>query len=139
MPDLLLITNMLHYLFRSIKFDEIDRFGGKEMENTPSDKVDTAQGIANPSRRRLLKLLSAGGAVTAVTLLPGKWSSPSIKTGVLPAHAQVTPGRYEVRCNPEWDSGPGKGEVIWYLSATAWVSKHKYPALWMNMPVTTYR
>ena len=44
------------------------------------------------SRRRLLKALAAaGGAVTASTILPGKWSKPIVEMGALPAHAQITP------------------------------------------------
>ena len=96
------------------------------MENTPNDKADNSPEVQNPSRRRLLKFLAAGGAVTAVSLLPGKWSSPSVKTGVLPAHAQVTPtptpipDEYEVRCSPEWDFGESNLGVILIFSATAW-------------------
>jgi hypothetical protein len=44
------------------------------------------------SRRRLLKALAAaGGAATASTMLPGKWSEPIVEMGVLPVHAQITP------------------------------------------------
>jgi hypothetical protein len=44
------------------------------------------------SRRRLLKaLVAAGGAATASTMLPGKWSKPIVEMGVLPVHAQITP------------------------------------------------
>ncbi len=89
------------------------------MDNTHEDKVTASTTVENPGRRRLLKLLAAGGAVTAVSMLPGKWSSPALKTGVLPAHAQVTPGRYEVICNPEFDFGQDDAGVIYYLSATA--------------------
>lgn len=39
-------------------------------------------------RRDLLKALAAtGGAITAATILPGKWTKPVIEAGVLPAHA----------------------------------------------------
>jgi hypothetical protein len=42
-------------------------------------------------RRRLLKaLIASGGAVAASTLLPNKWSKPTIEVGVLPVHAQAT-------------------------------------------------
>jgi hypothetical protein len=44
-------------------------------------------------RRQLLKALAAtGGAAAAASLLPGKWAKPVIEAGVLPAHAQVSPG-----------------------------------------------
>ena len=44
------------------------------------------------SRRRLLKALAAtGGAITASTLLPGKWVKPVVEVGMLPAHALVSP------------------------------------------------
>ena len=103
------------------------------MENTPKDKIETPQEVQNPSRRRLLKFLAAGGAVTAVSLLPGKWSSPTIKTGVLPAHAQVTPGRYEVRCNPEYDTSPGDGTIIFFLAATAWDTTENKPVVGVEL------
>jgi len=91
------------------------------MENTPNEKVENSPEVQNPSRRRLLKFLAAGGAVTAVSLLPGKWSSPSIKTGVLPAHAQVTPTPdvYEVACSDEFSVVPDEVGAIYRLSATA--------------------
>lgn len=57
-------------------------------ENAPQEN-DQEQ---TPSRRQLLKaLIATGGAVTASTLLPGKWSKPVVEVGVLPAHAQVSP------------------------------------------------
>ena len=74
------------------------------------------------SRRQLLKTLAAtGGAVSASSLLPGKWVKPVVEVGLLPAHAQVTPTvtptltptptveplRYSVLC----DSTPGGGDL----------------------------
>lgn len=42
-------------------------------------------------RRRLLKaLIASGGAVAASTLLPNKWSEPTVEVGMLPVHAQAT-------------------------------------------------
>jgi hypothetical protein len=42
-------------------------------------------------RRRLLKaLIASGGAVAASTLLPSKWSKPTVEVGMLPVHAQAT-------------------------------------------------
>jgi hypothetical protein len=71
-------------------------------------------------RRQLLKALAAtGGAAAAASLLPGKWAKPVIEAGVLPAHAQVSPGpqpteqpteeplEYSVLC----DSQPGGGDL----------------------------
>ena len=63
------------------------------------------------SRRQLLKAMAAtGGAVSASSLLPGKWVKPVVEAGVLPAHAQVTPEppEYSVLC----DSTPGGGDLI---------------------------
>ena len=105
------------------------------MENKSLDNVESTPEVQNPSRRRLLKALAAGGAVTAITMLPGKWSSPSVKTGVLPAHAQVTPpptetpvpptatpvpDEYEVRCSLDWEWFEGQEGQILSFSATAW-------------------
>jgi hypothetical protein len=78
------------------------------------------------SRRQLLKALAAtGGAVSASSLLPGKWVKPVVEVGLLPAHAQVTPTpmltptptptptpteeplMYSVEC----DSTPGGGDL----------------------------
>ncbi len=43
------------------------------------------------SRRQLLKaLVATGGAITASTVLSGKWSKPLVEVGLLPAHAQVS-------------------------------------------------
>ena len=116
--------------------DDDDNLGGKEVENTHKDKVETSQEVQNPSRRRLLKFLAAGGAVTAVSLLPGKWSSPSIKTGVLPAHAQVTPGRYEVRCSDGVDTEPGEGEVTFFFSADAYDTGLGQPMAGVSLTLT---
>lgn len=89
------------------------------MSDSAEKKSENTQEIRSPERRRLLKLLAAGGAVTAASMLPGKWSSPVIKTGVLPAHAQVTPGRFEVRCNTGFEFEDDEVNVTFFLSATA--------------------
>lgn len=40
-------------------------------------------------RRQLLKaLVATSGAITAASMLPGKWTKPVVDAGVLPAHAQ---------------------------------------------------
>lgn len=50
------------------------------------------QGEDTLGRRRLLKVLAAAGGVTAASaLLPGKWTKPTVRVGMLPAHAQITP------------------------------------------------
>ncbi|HUS94341.1 MAG TPA: twin-arginine translocation signal domain-containing protein [Patescibacteria group bacterium] len=109
------------------------------MDNTHEDKVTASTKVENPGRRRLLKFLAAGGAVTAVSMLPGKWSSPSLKTGVLPAHAQVTPGRFEVRCNPQYGIDEDEGGVIYNLSATAWdtISNLAVPGVSLTASIPT--
>ena len=89
------------------------------MDKSPGNEGSDSHQATNPERRKLLKLLAAGGAVTAASMLPGKWSSPVVKTGVLPAHAQVTPGRYEIQCDPEWFIGEGNLGPIYNFSATA--------------------
>ncbi|HSG16017.1 MAG TPA: twin-arginine translocation signal domain-containing protein [Anaerolineae bacterium] len=89
------------------------------MEDKSPDKIEETLEVKNPDRRKLLKLLAAGGAVTAVSMLPGKWSSPVVKSGVLPAHAQATPGRYEVECNQQPDLEFSDAGVTFFISATA--------------------
>ncbi len=44
----------------------------------------------NLTRRQLLKALLVAGGAASVSLLPGRWVSPSIEVGALPAHAQVS-------------------------------------------------
>ncbi len=59
------------------------------MSHTHSEQTSTEPKIIG--RRQLLKALAAaGGAVTAASMLPGKWSKPVIEAGVLPAHAQTS-------------------------------------------------
>jgi len=78
------------------------------MENTPDKNIEPTQEAQDPGRRRLLKALAAGGVVTAASMVPGKWSSPVLKSGVLPAHAQVTP-TFVIRCS---SSDPILDEII---------------------------
>jgi hypothetical protein len=108
------------------------------MNNLPEENKLSPSNVQNPSRRRLLKAIAAGGAVTAVSLLPGKWSSPSVKSGVLPAHAQVTPGRYEVRCNPEFDWATGEVSTTFYFSATVWDTQTNQPLAGVGVQATFY-
>ncbi len=61
------------------------------------DKINENNPLPEPAqeptlgRRDLLKALAAGGAaVTAASLLPGKWVKPMVEAGVLPAHAQTS-------------------------------------------------
>jgi len=55
------------------------------------DNKDLPQNEKKLGRRELLKALAAtGGAVTAASILPGKWIKPVIEAGVLPAHAQTS-------------------------------------------------
>lgn len=43
------------------------------------------------SRRYLLKVLAgAGGAVTAWSLLPGRWTRPVVKAGMLPMNYETS-------------------------------------------------
>ncbi|HHD63393.1 MAG TPA: twin-arginine translocation signal domain-containing protein [Desulfobulbaceae bacterium] len=44
----------------------------------------------NPSRRKALKKIAAGGAVAGILALSGKWSKPVVDSIILPAHAQAT-------------------------------------------------
>lgn len=64
------------------------------------------------ARRQLLKALAAtGGAATAASLLPGEWVKPVIEAGLLPAHAQASPGNFSlavINSNP----GSNIGNVI---------------------------
>ncbi len=42
------------------------------------------------TRRQLLKALLVAGGAASASLLPGRWVSPRIEVGALPAHAQVS-------------------------------------------------
>ena len=44
------------------------------------------------SRREALKTLAAATGAVALANLPNEWETPVIETGLLPAHAQVSPG-----------------------------------------------
>jgi hypothetical protein len=91
------------------------------MEEPTNDAMPQEEIIEETlGRRQLLKALAAtGGAAAAASLLPGKWAKPVVEAGVLPAHAQVSPGpqpteqpteeplRYSVLC----DSQPGGGDL----------------------------
>lgn len=57
-----------------------------------TQKYDKNTDRVRISRRKLLKALTAtGGAFAASTLLPSKWTSPAVSSGVLPVHAQGSP------------------------------------------------
>jgi hypothetical protein len=62
------------------------------MEETSKSKSSEETQKVAQGRRKLLKVLAAGGgAVAFATLLPKKWVKPVIDWGVLPLHAQVSP------------------------------------------------
>jgi hypothetical protein len=46
------------------------------------------------SRRDAIKVLAAAAGATALANLPGKWDTPDLEIGVLPAHAQTSGGIY---------------------------------------------
>ncbi len=57
------------------------------MQDTPRTKSTPDENI---SRRKILKAVAAlGGAFAGTALVPGKWSSPVVDLGVVPAHAQA--------------------------------------------------
>jgi len=62
------------------------------VDHTPSNQPAVEEATQKTlGRRELLKALAAtGGAVTAASMLPGKWAKPVIEAGVLPAHAQAS-------------------------------------------------
>lgn len=86
---------------------------GKNQELMPNN--DSVQAESNEakdiSRRQLLKVLAVGSAVAAVSLVPGKWKTPVVKSGVLPAHAQVTP-TYVITCSGGGNIDPIDREVL---------------------------
>jgi len=55
------------------------------MENKSQKKI---------SRRDAVKILAAAVGATALANIPETWTSPDIEMGVLPAHAQTSPGLY---------------------------------------------
>ncbi len=101
------------------------------MEKTPDKDNESTPEVQDPGRRRLLKALAAGGVVTAASMVPGKWSSPVLKSGVLPAHAQVTQ-RFAVVCDPEWSVTPNDGFTTFDFSATATVNGSPLPNVALN-------
>jgi hypothetical protein len=50
--------------------------------------------LKNISRRDAIKILAAAAGATALANLPVKWETPDLEVGVLPAHAQTSPGLY---------------------------------------------
>jgi hypothetical protein len=48
----------------------------------------------NISRRDAMKILAAAAGATALANLPGKWVTPDLEVGILPAHAQTSVGLY---------------------------------------------
>ncbi len=78
------------------------------------------------SRRKLLKLMTAaGGGLAASFALPGKWTKPYVRAGVLPVHAQTsqpvvptdTPvpnGIYSITSSEENPAADGS----WYIDLT---------------------
>lgn len=44
------------------------------------------------SRRKLIHILAAGGAITSAKLLPDRWVKPAVDSIMLPAHARSSPG-----------------------------------------------
>lgn len=61
---------------------------------TPISETSDPGSAGDPraiSRRRLIKALVASGLVAAGSTLPGRWLSPAVEIGVLPAHAQISP------------------------------------------------
>jgi len=102
---------------------------------TPISEPPDSGPAADPrtiSRRRLIKALVASGLAAAGSTLPGRWLSPAVEMGVLPAHAQVSPTPTAVPSLPltilaswdvpeivadidlhAWDPG-GTGEIVFY-------------------------
>ena len=61
-------------------------------ERPIEDETPEGHQARKMGRRQLLKtLITAGGAVTASALLPGRWIKPAVEVGKLPSHAQVSP------------------------------------------------
>lgn len=96
------------------------------MENTPDKKVEQAQEIQDPGRRRLLKILAASGVVAAAGMVPSKYTSPALKTGVLPAHAQTTPSPEDqftiVANDANWDVSIVGEETHFQFEAAAFAN-----------------
>jgi hypothetical protein len=62
-----------------------------EQYKMPAPYTDQPDSDPQLTRRQLIKILAAlGGAVTASSLMPEKWSRPQVGFGALPAHAQST-------------------------------------------------
>ena len=48
------------------------------------------------SRRDAMKILAAAAGATALANIPDRWTRPDMEVGVLPAHAQTSPGLYTI-------------------------------------------
>jgi hypothetical protein len=78
------------------------------LEEEMNHNSDQSRQSKTIGRRELLKALAATtGAVTAASMLPGKWAKPVVEVGLLPAHAQQT----AYRLNARVVSGGSPGQV----------------------------
>jgi hypothetical protein len=58
------------------------------------------------SRRDAMKLLGAAAGASALANLPGKWHTPELTAGVLPAHAQTSVGARVIKSCVPISTGP---------------------------------
>ena len=92
-----------------------------EQYRVPAQYTNQSDSETQLTRRQLLKILAAlGGAVTASSLLPEKWSRPQVGAGALPAHAQST------LCIPPYEIDHCTIDVIlnsgMELTTSAWIA-----------------
>jgi len=78
---------------------------------------------SNVSRRKALKLIAASTGAATLSSLPGRWTKPNLKVGVLPAHAQISQVPYMIlRCAVGSVEGANFISPFDTITTSAWIT-----------------